>query len=147
MSRFIAKMAIITVLIIGSITNLPTKTSAGIHLDQQVTCYHANSLTQFPARSGYKYVLGVTAASQYKVYNSFTGGPRIPFGTTVTLSDTVNFPYPAHGVSTNKFRIDDMGDKFQTRTPYFVDVFYGAAEGAFVDGCIQFGTKRMTVTF
>ncbi len=150
MIRFISKLAVITGLIVSTISYLPTKTSAVTYSNQQVTCYNANALTEFPARSGYKYILGVTAASQYKVYNTFSGGPRIPFGTIVTLSQVVDLPGPIN-VDTNRFRIDDMGDKYQTRTPYFVDIYFGPRQEPYKSACKggsnEFGERRMSVTF
>ncbi|MBK3493913.1 hypothetical protein JFL43_03375 [Viridibacillus sp. YIM B01967] len=77
MIKFITKFAFITVLVIATFTNLPTKTSAATHNNQDITCYNANGTKEYPARSGYVYILGITAASQYKEYNNFSGGPRI----------------------------------------------------------------------
>lgn len=126
------------------LSNFPTSADAASYSNQQVTCYLANS-SERPARPGYYYVVSVTAASQYKVYNNFSSGPRIPFGTWVTLSQTVDLLYPAE--DTNRFRIDDMGDKYQTRTPYFVDVYFGAKDQSHLEACNKHGVKRMTVSF
>jgi hypothetical protein len=126
-------------------SSTPSSVSAVSHTNQQITCYLANAGTEFPARpGGYKYILALTAASQYKVYGDFSGGPRIPFGTWVTLSQTVDFPSPAE--DTNRFRIDDMGDKYQTRTPYFVDLYFGSKQAPYTTNCTNFGVKRITVT-
>lgn len=90
--------------------------------------------------------MALTAASQYKVKNNLASGPVIPFGTMVTLSETVKFPAPAE--DTRRFRIDDMGDPNKTRTPYFVDIYFGKRYPSDdYNRCIQFGVKRMTVSF
>ena len=127
----------------------PNKASAVTYSNQQITCYLGNPTTEFPARQGYKYVLGLTAASQYKVYNNFSEGPRIPFGTWVTLSQSVKLPDGAG--TTNRFRIDEMRDKYQKRTPYFVDIYFGARQEPYKSACsgtsTSFGEKRMSVTF
>lgn len=122
----------------------PSHSSAASYTNQQVTCYLSNS-GDAPARpGGYSYVQGTTAASQYKTYNRVADGPRIPFGTWVTLSQTVHLP---NGQSKRTFRIDDMGDRYQKRTPYFVDVYFGLNNVSNRTLCTGFGEKRMTVSW
>lgn len=137
MNKTIKSILIFSIVFLQLLYFTPSRSSAASYSGQQVTCYLSVS-GQYPARPGYTYSVGTTAASQYKTYNKFSDGPRIPFGTMVTLSNTVYLP---NGTSKKTFRIDDMGDKYQKRTPYFVDVYFGLDNTNNRTFCEGFGTK------
>lgn len=143
MNKILKTMCLFTIVLLPLFNFNPEHTSAASYANQTITCYLSTPGVS-PARPGSTYIVGTTAASQYKTYNKFSDGPMIPFGTNVKLSQTVYLP---NGMAKNTFRIDDMGDKFKTRTPYFVDIYFGLENSTNRTLCTGFGDqKRMTVS-
>lgn len=112
-------------------------------INQDVTCYVANPVTEFPSQPGYSYVFGVTAASQLSIRGNYGSKPKIPYGTRVTFSTPV---YIAGLGNKSSFTIRDTGDPNWRHTPYFVDVYFGAISKK--QSCLNdFGTKKRNITY